>query len=221
MQAARDYQSDHKSYSDKHEARAHRTLTPMPMEVLMTALAKEEAPMPPANTATPEADLMQRILAAPGLPPDASPEQIADAFARLDTLRQLMTGKPPETDKAPDPAKFVPAAAVAEMLADRNKAISAVAEDRAAHKVADALRRGLSRLGCGVGPPPCAQPMKPRSMASWPAPPRPMPACRRQSTSQVRRRRAVRGPGMRRQTPCAPNLAWHPVQSAVDHWAGW
>lgn len=35
MKAARDYTSDHKRYSDNHEYRVHRTLTAVPMEVLM------------------------------------------------------------------------------------------------------------------------------------------------------------------------------------------
>lgn len=35
MKAARDYISDHKRYSDNHEARIHRSLTRAPMEVLM------------------------------------------------------------------------------------------------------------------------------------------------------------------------------------------
>ena len=35
MTAARDYMSDHKRYSDNHEARVHRELTRFPMEVLM------------------------------------------------------------------------------------------------------------------------------------------------------------------------------------------
>ena len=35
MRAARDYTSDHKRYSDKHEYRVHRSLTREPMEVLM------------------------------------------------------------------------------------------------------------------------------------------------------------------------------------------
>ena len=44
----------------------------------LNALAGEQSPMAPA---APDADMMQRILAALGLPPDASPDQIADAFA--------------------------------------------------------------------------------------------------------------------------------------------
>jgi len=35
MKAARDYTADHKRYSDNHEFRVHRTLTRIPMEVLM------------------------------------------------------------------------------------------------------------------------------------------------------------------------------------------
>lgn len=42
MTVARDYVSDHKRYSDNHEARVHRTLTAMPMEVLMGDVHKTD-----------------------------------------------------------------------------------------------------------------------------------------------------------------------------------
>ena len=72
-----------------------------------------------------------------GLPADASPKElIAKLAARL--------VKAPEE---PDPAKYMPVAAVQEMLQDRRAAHSALAGGRAAEKVRVALQQGYITNG--------------------------------------------------------------------------
>ena len=105
----------------------------------LTALAGEQ---PPMARGAPDADMMQRILAAPGLPPDTSPDQIADAFARIGALRELVTGKPTAAAASPDPARYVPVSAVAEMLRRHSEEQAARTEDRVLAKVNGACRDG-------------------------------------------------------------------------------
>jgi len=103
----------------------------------LKALAAEEAPMPmniPATPATPDpkapdpAAMLARIIALPGLPPDA------DAQALMAALEKALAD--------PDPKRFIPIAAVHEMLRDRNARLATLSEAAAGAKVDDALRRG-------------------------------------------------------------------------------
>ena len=105
----------------------------------LTALAGEQPPKAPDS---PDADMMQRILAALGLPPDATPDQIADAFARIEALRELLTTKPKAAAASPDPARYVPVSAVAEMLRGHSGEPAARTEDRVLAKVNDACSDG-------------------------------------------------------------------------------
>ena len=68
------------------------------------------------------------------LPPETPPEELIAALE--EALKKLAEAKP-------DPAKYVPAEAVAEMLRERNLALATMSEGRASGKVADALRRGF------------------------------------------------------------------------------
>lgn len=95
----------------------------------LAALAAQEDSMTPDQT--PDMTFMERFAVALGLPPDADAETI------------LMALEKRLTDKAtPDPAKFAPVAAMAELLADRNARIASMAEETATLKVDEAFRKG-------------------------------------------------------------------------------
>ena len=107
----------------------------------LTTLAGEQPPK------APDADMMQRILANLGLPSDATPDQIADAFARIEALRELVTGKPGAAAASPDPARYVPVSAVAEMLRRHSEEQAARTEDRVLAKVNGAFNQGYFNGG--------------------------------------------------------------------------
>ncbi|WP_323042480.1 phage protease [Gemmobacter sp.] len=109
----------------------------------LTALASEETTMPDAEMTRRRvagADLLQKLALALGLPPDS------DASEILATILGASTPDA-ETDKAtareaPDPARFVPIAAVQELMADRNTRIATMRESEARASVKLALRNG-------------------------------------------------------------------------------
>ena len=94
----------------------------------LTALASQEAAMPPASDpATATADLANGLARLLGLAPDATAEEL------LAKLKAALAA-------APDPAKYMPVAAVQEMLRDRKAELSAQSEEPVTAKVERAER---------------------------------------------------------------------------------
>lgn len=109
----------------------------------LKALASQERPMlEPKKTAptdakpnpepSPGSQLMARLWKLLKLTPDATEEEA------LDALEAWLT----ELETNPDPTKFVPVAAVAEMLRDRHLEKATLAEGQAVEKVNAAMRAG-------------------------------------------------------------------------------
>ena len=104
----------------------------------LTALASEDptmTPEPPAQAdpakgAAP--DFAAAIAKLLGVPPETGPVELLTLIAE-----RLSKGT-----AAPDPKRFVPVETMAEVLADRNRALAAQAEARTAEKVETALARG-------------------------------------------------------------------------------
>ncbi len=99
----------------------------------LTALAAQEDNM----HANPDTDddksstFIERFAVALGLPPQADADTILAALEKLLTRAQ-----------SPDPKKFVPVEAMAELLADRNARVATFTEETATRKVDDAFKRG-------------------------------------------------------------------------------
>lgn len=111
----------------------------------LTALASQETDMPPEPTNrkpvnAPEnslAELGAELAKMLGLPADASPKElIAKLAARLVKARE-----------EPDPAKYMPVAAVQEMLHGRRAERDSFAEGRAQEKVRAAVQQGYITNG--------------------------------------------------------------------------
>ena len=107
----------------------------------LTALASQETDMPPETPQKPAPsqkpapdDLGAAIAKLLGLPPDASPKDL------LAKLVERLTGEP-------DPAKFMPVAAVQEMLSSRRAEMAEVNEGRAQEKVRAAVQAGYITRG--------------------------------------------------------------------------
>lgn len=107
----------------------------------LTALASQEAPMLPANTfpkptpgTSPRSPLIERLMKALSLPPDATEEEA------LDALEAWLSEKAPAA-KA-DPKKFIPVEAVQQMLQEQHMQRAVMAEGQAVEKVNAAMRRG-------------------------------------------------------------------------------
>lgn len=117
----------------------------------LKALASEDAPTSGAFTA--------RLAAALGLAPDATESQVSELVEKMvATVRRLVaggtpapaTGPEPATaaelvhaaQAVPDPARYVPASAVQDMLRVRNLERAEAAETRVQHKVRAALDGG-------------------------------------------------------------------------------
>lgn len=103
----------------------------------LTALASQEDPMDPTNS--------------PKKPAPSDQVNLADLFAELAELLGLPPGAPPKLVLAklkdqlaaePDPAKFMPVAAVQSMLAGRMEERTALASAQAEEKVNRAFRDG-------------------------------------------------------------------------------
>ena len=99
----------------------------------LVALAQEE----PA----PVEGVLPRLATMLGLAADATEEAVADAVAKLAKVAADDGGAAVNAED-PDPSRFVPIEAVEGLLADRNRWLATMAEDRAAAKVDDAFRRG-------------------------------------------------------------------------------
>lgn len=97
----------------------------------LTALASQESPMDPKTPPqTPATDNLAAALADMlGLPPDTPPAEL------LAKLKEKLTAEP-------DPAKFMPVAAVQSMLAARGTERTALAAQQAEEKVGRAIREG-------------------------------------------------------------------------------
>lgn len=124
----------------------------------LTALASQEdamkplaAPMDPAKPGPKDAEkpaLAARLAQALGLPDDTPEDDALALVGRMVAVLAKMTGKEGEPATAlafettPDPRRFVPVDAVKAMLSERATTLATVTEERAAAKVADALRRG-------------------------------------------------------------------------------
>lgn len=106
--------------------------------LFLTALASQETAMlPPAKTTDPtkpETDLATALAELLGLPIETPPAQL---LAKL--LERMQS--------APDPAKYMPVAAVQEMLSDRRAERKTVHEGRSQEKVNAALRQGYITNG--------------------------------------------------------------------------
>jgi phage I-like protein len=111
----------------------------------LTALAAQEDTMrttPERKDDTMAPDLMnliQRLAEMLNLPGDASPDEM------LAALQEALKGKADRTapDRAaPDPSKYVPVAALADLLRDRNAHLATMSQSAAEAKVSDAMRRG-------------------------------------------------------------------------------
>jgi phage I-like protein len=107
----------------------------------LTALARQEDAMDPKTP--------------PAKPDSAKPAGDATGLAAFAAMVAKMLGLPPETPQEelmsalkaklmadPDPAKFVPVAAVQAMLAERNLTLATASEDQARRKVDKALQSG-------------------------------------------------------------------------------
>lgn len=96
------------------------------------ALARQETTMDEPKA------LMQRLIAALGLPDETTEEEL---LQMIETLR----GKAEHATAArmPDPARFVPIEAVQDLMTSRHADRSERARDRAAAKVNNALARGF------------------------------------------------------------------------------
>ncbi len=99
-----------------------------------------------------DATFRTRLAETMGLGPDATPEQMLSLVTRMMSMMAKATGKP-DTEKVtmaelmtaittPDPAQFVPVAAVQAMLTERNATLATMTDARAAEKVKDATRKG-------------------------------------------------------------------------------
>lgn len=126
----------------------------------LKALASEDPTMTPPTNPAPSADpLAKRLIIALGLPADASDQQVFDLVERMvDTMRRLVKGAAEGARPAPaaataaelvtaaqatpDPARYVPASAVEDMLRVRNAERAEAAEERARQKVRAALDGG-------------------------------------------------------------------------------
>lgn len=107
----------------------------------LTALASQETDMPPETPQKPALsqkpapdDLGPALAKLLGLPPEASPKDL------LAKLVERLTGEP-------DPAKFMPVAAVQEMLSSRRAEMAEVNEGRAKEKVRAAVQAGYITRG--------------------------------------------------------------------------
>lgn len=107
----------------------------------LTALASQETDMPPETLQTPAPsqkpapdDLGPALAKLLGLPPEASPKDL------LAKLVERLSGEP-------DPAKFMPVAAVQEMLSTRRAEMAEVNEGRAQEKVRAAVQAGYITRG--------------------------------------------------------------------------
>jgi phage I-like protein len=108
--------------------------------LFLTALASQETamlpPVQPKDQTKPATDLAAAIAELLGLPVETPPaELLAKLVAHLKA--------------APDPAKYMPVAAVQEMLSDRRAERKTVHEGRAQEKVNAALRQGYITNGMG------------------------------------------------------------------------
>lgn len=74
---------------------------------------------------------IERFAVALGLPPQVDADTILAALKKLRARAQ-----------SPDPKKFVPIEAMAELLADRNARVATLVEETATRKVDDAFKRG-------------------------------------------------------------------------------
>ena len=100
----------------------------------LTALASQEDPMKPTKTETTEsasmADFIAALAAMIGLPSETPPKDL------LAALKAKFEGEP-------DPAKYMPVAAVQSMLAGRMDERLALSEERAEEKVNRAFKDGF------------------------------------------------------------------------------
>lgn len=108
----------------------------------LKALASQEVMMPPQNTPTLKTqdanDIIRRIAELLGLETDATADQVLAALVpRLATAQE----------QAPDPSKFVPVEAVAELLTDRNLRISTMQEAQTKAMVDKAFDEGYLTPG--------------------------------------------------------------------------
>lgn len=120
----------------------------------LTALASQEDTMPPASALmdtpkdAPRPAFAARLAQLMGLPGDTPEDEALALVARMVAALSKMTGKEGEpvaalaSEATPDPRYFMPVAAVQAMLAERATTLATMSEERAAAKVADALRRG-------------------------------------------------------------------------------
>lgn len=102
----------------------------------LRALASEEDTMPPKTPLAQDpkdTNIIQRLAALLGLGPDATEEDVMALLARK---------LPAAKEATPDPRKFVPVEAVAELLEDRNGRIALMNEQTAAAMVQKAFDEG-------------------------------------------------------------------------------
>jgi phage I-like protein len=92
--------------------------------------------------------LAARLAQAMGLPDDTPEEDVLALVARMVAALAKMTGREGEPatalafESTPDPRRFVPVEAVKAMMSERATTLATASEERAAAKVADAMRRG-------------------------------------------------------------------------------
>ncbi len=104
----------------------------------LKALAAQEEDM------NPDTAIVEQLAALLKLPPDATGDDVLSEVESL--LRQIAT--PPQPARAamtdaPDPARFVPVEAVADLIREGHANRAAITAGRAEAKVADALARGF------------------------------------------------------------------------------
>lgn len=103
----------------------------------LTALASQETPMldpkkKPAPETSLRSPLIERLMKVLNLSPEATEEELPDS------LEAWLA----EKEAKPDPKKFVPVEAVAQMLQDRQPERATMAESQAVEKVGTAIRAG-------------------------------------------------------------------------------
>ncbi|MFN3970885.1 MAG: phage protease [Gemmobacter sp.] len=118
--------------------------------LFIPALASEEAaPMNAPQSA--DTDLLPRLVTSLGMDPAATADDVVAMVARMvEAMRKMVGRGVPEAAtaaelaraNAPDPARFIPVDAVAEMMRERQTERVVLAEGRAAEKVNAALRQG-------------------------------------------------------------------------------
>ena len=106
--------------------------------------------MPPAAAPmdAPKPPFAARLMKALGLPDDTEEDAALALVTRLVATLAKVTGKDGEPvaalafEATPDPRRFMPVAAVQALLAERATTLATMSEERAAARVADALRKG-------------------------------------------------------------------------------